>query len=348
MNAGTSTIDWLFDEQLRVDDEWSKKTANGFIWWASQHAQRIEVIGSETGPAGDKVYHVRVKTELVRELSLSEEALAGINLLMSTASMSGPVYDAGTRILNLSSLVTVHEGIRSWMSPLISVAAMQQIADAHFIGPQIAGMMAGTSAESGHPENGFRPEPDELAVEFPSLVSTAGEKPSSWSAKEFQQAVDQYMQQLPSLLATAGGKGLTVEFPYGGASSLCQMKGDQKHPRIGNGLFLQQSFPVEEMSVSDGTRLALELNAVELDQKPAGYGFGSYCYRDCCIHFTGFMPNAAYRSGLLPNLYFACAGRARAMSIRFTGDDWSNTSERKQALVSQSAFGRFLRSFRGK
>ena len=124
------------------------------------------------------------------------------------------------------------------MSRLISVAAMLQIADAHFIDPDLSRLLEGEPATSGHPENGPRPEPDELAVGFTPLMAAAGEKRSAWTwtDQEFQQAVAQYMLQPPSLLATTAGNGLTVEFPYGDNSSLCEMRGDQQHPRIGNGL----------------------------------------------------------------------------------------------------------------
>jgi hypothetical protein len=64
--------------------------------------------------------------------------------------------------------------------------------------------------------------------------------------------------------------------------------------------------------------LALSLNADELTRKPAGYGFGSYCYRDGCIHFTTFVPNAVHRPGLLPNFYYAGANRAWHLSKLLT------------------------------
>ena len=78
------------------------------------------------------------------------------------------------------------------------------------------------------------------------------------------------------------------------------------------------------MSDVDGIRLALSLNATELTEKTFGYGFASYCFRDRTIHFTSFLPNAVYRPGLLPNIYFAGAARAREMSIRLLGKDWDD------------------------
>jgi hypothetical protein len=56
------------------------------------------------------------------------------------------------------------------------------------------------------------------------------------------------------------------------------------------------------------------------------------------IHFTSFLPNMAYRDGLIPNLYFACAGRARELSIRLTETDWTEET-------FQIAFDRKIAAF---
>jgi len=142
----------------------------------------------------------------------------------------------------------------------------------------------------------------------------------------FRDPVDGYMNQPPALLANAGGAGFTVEFPYGEQSSLCQTMADQPHPRYGNGLLLLQSFPVAVESDIEGARLALSFNSDELTVKPFGYGFGSYAYRQNTLHFTSFFPNALYRPGMLPNIYFSCAQRAREMSLRLAGADWTQGS----------------------
>ena len=175
MDAGRSTVEWLYKEQLRVDDGWSVRRSDGFTWWPYRHAQHVEVIGSEAGPDGNTGYFVRVKTDFVRNSDLSEKALAGISVIMSSATMAGLIYEPETKLLSLSSLVRVHEGIRPWMSRLISVAAMLQAAEAHFITAAISDLLGGQSAESGHPENGLRPEPDELAKGFTPMVAAAGE-----------------------------------------------------------------------------------------------------------------------------------------------------------------------------
>ena len=113
---------------------------------------------------------------------------------------------------------------------------------------------------------------------------------------------------------------------------------DQPHPRYGNGLFLLQSFPVKATSDTDGVKLALSMNKIELTERPAGYGFGSYAYKDSALHFTSFLPNALYRPGMLPNIYFSCAQRAREMSVRLVGSDWTSESFTQR----HSALGRMM------
>jgi hypothetical protein len=322
MNVGEQTIDWLYTDQLKVDDEWSERITGGFTWWADKNAQTIQVIGEVQGPHGDPGYLISVRTDFLRSVVLNDKSLEVINsLLMPFASMAGPVYDAAERTLSLCSLIEVHEGIAAWMNPIISVAAVMQIGEARIMGAEIARMIDAEQWLSG-PCHRMRSKPDEMAMCIATLVGPLGKQSCQWQPREFQQAVDQYMMQPPALLASAGGRGFTVEFPYGKHSSLCQVIGDQPHPRYGNGLFLLQSFPIGGLSEVQGANLALSLNREELSHKPSGYGLGSYAYREDTIHFTSFFPNAMYRGGLLPNIYFSAAHRARAMALRLANHDW--------------------------
>ena len=347
MNAGTATIDWLYREQLRVDAEWSVRDATGFTWWADQNAQRIEVVRRDHDPELGESFLIRVSTEVLCDLTLDDRALEAIGAtLMPFGSMAGPVYDVTTRRLTLSSMVRVHEKIRVWMAPLISMAAVLQVGEARIIGPRLPEWTGGGRfATSGHPDNGLRPTPDEMAEIIAVLVAPRGQSPSTWIGPEFEEAVNGYMMQQPSLGATSGKDGLTVEFPFGDVSSLCQMKADETHPRYGHGLHLRQSFPIKVADELAGIRLALELNTEELAQDPAGYGFGSYCYRDNTLHFCSFWPNAIHRPGQLPNLYFACMARAQRMAQRFCNDDWSDHSSRTKATGRLGFFGRLARTF---
>ena len=345
MYTGKQTIDWLYSEQLKVDKEWAVKTPNGFRWWADKNAQTIEVIGKETGPDGELGYFVSVRTDLLRSVDLNRRSLEAINaFLMPFASMAGPVYDPNDRSLSLCSLVRVHGGIYQWMNLLVSVAAVLQIGEARIVASKLAEVLDAEEATSGHPRHGMRPEPDEMATLIETLIEPMGQESSRWPDEEFQKAVDQYMNRPPALLATAGGAGFTVEFPYGSQSSLCQVKADQPHPRYGNGLLVLQSFPVSGMSEIEGIKLALSMNEIELTHKPIGYGLGSYAYTDDTIVFTSFIPNVAYKPGLLPNIYFSCAQRAQEISIRLTNQDWSP----EVFTPRRSALGRMIDRIKGR
>jgi hypothetical protein len=278
---------------------------------------------------------ISIRTDLLRNLELTDKTAALINtLLMHFASMAGPVFDEKTDTLSLCSLVRVHEPIRNWMSALISTASVLQIAEAQIMAPWLAKKFGAESAESGHPDNGERPVPDELAEIVANLIAPIGRQPCRWLHEEFEQVVNDYMQAPPCLLATNGGLGFAAEFPFGNApsnhpmhgreSSLFRGSGCDPHPRYGNGLLLIQSFRASDLSEEQGARLAFSLNTGELTKNPAGYGFGSYCYNEGCIHFTSFLPNAAYRQGLLPNFYYAGANRACHMSKLLRNTDWGH------------------------
>ena len=338
MSFTDPTLTQLYRD-LQIDHEWSIRTPTGFTWWADQSAQHIHFLGEISSPEGEVGVLVAVRTELLRELVLDDLAVSALSSrLMAFASLAGPVYDPITRTLSLHSLMGIHEDTRPWMTHLLSIAALLQISEARRLAPELATLLQAEVAVSGPPERGPRPEPDEMAEVVPRLIAPLGCQSSRWQDEEFADTLECYLQQPPALLATGGDAGFTVEFPYGDQSSLCQAMSDQPHPTYGNGLFVLQSFPVGPLTEPEGIRWALALNAVELAEKPFGYGLGSYCYQRNLLHFVSFFPNFAHRFGLLPNLYFAAAQRARALSVRITQQDWTAAAFN----LARSATGRHL------
>lgn len=326
MNAGEKVIDWLYREQLQVDEQWSVRTERGFTWWADRNAQTVEVLGDDTGPDGQIGYLVGVRTELLCELDLNKTALAEINDgPMRFAALAGPVYDTEKRTLSICSLARVTDETADWTGVVLGAAAVTQIAEAHMLGPALAEVLGAQAAVSGHPEHGLRTEPDEMLF-APKVFMQEGKAPCRWPAAEFTEAVDHFMRQPPAVKASATGQGLTVEFPYGQKTSLCQMMGGQSHPLYGNGILLLQRFPFTAPSLAKGVELALTLNAAELTGDVTGYGFGSYTYDQDMLCFAGFVPNSLHRQVALPNLYFAAAARAHAMSVWLLDEEWSDES----------------------
>jgi hypothetical protein len=322
MNVGEHVVDWLYSTQLQVDEQWSIRTPTGFTWWADKNAQTIEIVGEETAPDGEIGYLISVRTEMLHDVELTDAALTALNNgPMGCAAMSGPVYDLDARTLSLCALALVYEDIAPWMRILLSAAAVLQIGEARSLGPALAQSVDARQAISGHPQNGIRPTPDQMA--FTARIFIEGGKTACrWPEAEFRDAVDEYMMQPPSVGATSGGQSLTVEFPFGEESSLCQVTGDQPHPLYGNGLLVLQRFPFDAGSQGDGIKLALSLNTADLMQEMTGYGLGSYVYDDEMLSFTGFYPNELYHPGILPNIYFSCANRAHATAVRLLNREW--------------------------
>lgn len=235
--------------------------------------------------------------------------------------MSGPVYDAKSKVLSFCSISRVHDRIWDWLAALISVSSILQIQYAHFNGEDLLKLLGGELAYSEHPSSGLRSEPDELVNSIIPLLQNSGREPSQWTENEFQKVVDDFAKMYPSIKSTHGPNGMTIEFPYGNFTSLCQFDSNESHPQLGNGLCILQRFPVGFKSDAEGILTALDLNKAFLQDRPAGYGFGSFCYDKGDICFNGFIPNFAYRGGLLLNFLFACAERAQALEAVFTAND---------------------------
>ncbi len=330
MSLVEEIIDWLYAEQLGIDEQWSYLLPTGFTWWADQYAQTVEMVREEKGPNGETGYLLCVRTELLREVDLTADALTEINALpMRCASMAGPVYDADARRLDLWSLIRVTDDNGSWMRFLLAAAAVIQLAEARVMAPVLAESTGALPATSAHQESGARTVPDQMAFAA-SVFAELGEAPSAWTESEFRAVADRGLKGLPSP-TVIGANGMTVEFPFGDRTSLCRILTDQPHPLYGNGLLILQSFPVEIGQAghgestdpdTEGVKLALSLNAADLTHRLTGYGFGSYAWADGTIHFTAFLPNALHKPGLLPNLYFSCAARAQAMAARFAEHQW--------------------------
>ena len=322
VNIAEETIEWLYREQLGIDEQWSYLLPTGFTWWSDQYAQTVEFLGQETGPNGECGYLVSVRTELLRELDLTETALEEINSLpMRAASMAGPVYDVAARRLDLWSMVRVTDDNGGWLRFLLAAAAVTQLAEARLLAPVLAEATGALPATSEHPESGMRTAGGGINSAA-SVFVRSGDEQCAWSDAEFRDAVDNPALPVPS--ASADGRRFSADFPFGDKTSQCRILGDQAHPLYGNGLLVLQIFPVGQAapSESDGVKLALSLNAADLTGAPTGYGLGSYAYADGLIHFSGFVPNALHRRGLLGALVASCAARAQAMAARFADGHW--------------------------
>src|SRR5258708_35064628 len=120
VSPGEKTLNWLYEEQLRVDPEWSVRFFGGFTWWADQHAQTVEIVASEKDENGKTADLISVSTDQLRCVKLTDYVHDSLALLMKCASMAGPVYDSKNGSLRLCSTARVSEENYSLVRSLLS------------------------------------------------------------------------------------------------------------------------------------------------------------------------------------------------------------------------------------
>lgn len=341
MFDGRQTLDWLYANQLAIDDQWALRSKDQFTWWAGSYAQTIRVVGRDAGPNGMTGCRISIKTDFVRAVPEPHRARTAVNeALAPLVSMAGAVCDPTRGKVSLCSCVRIHKGIAEWMNRLLSVAAVLQLDEARTLAPDLARSIGAEPDESAHPQTGWRTDPDEMALCAENMIIPVGKEPPGWAESEFSETVERFLSGPPSLLATSGDTGLTAEFPFGDFSSLLTISCSDRHIRYGAGLTVRQRFPIDSISPTEGARIAQEWNAAELIEAPIGYGFGSWLYADRTLDFWSFYPAVCKRFIMIPNLCFAAAERARAASVRLIGRDWDESSFGVQRSATMRAFER--------
>lgn len=232
--------------------------------------------------------------------------------------MAGPVYDAAARRLDLWSLARVTDDNGDWLRHLLAAGCGHPAGRARLLAPVLA-EAAGALLTSEHPESGGRElgDGDGIASAAAAFV-IAGDRPCAWAEAEFADAVDN--PGPPVVAAAAEGLRFSAEFPFGDTTSQCRIVGDQPHPLYGSGLLVLQSFPIDTAETeADGATGAVaqrggsHRRADRIRQLRLGDGM---------VNFSGFVPNALYKPGLLRVLVASCAARAQAMAARFVDGRW--------------------------
>jgi len=246
--------------------------------------------------------------------------------LMKWATMAAPVLDEERGAIDLITVIGVHEEVQSQMARLLSMAAMLQIDQAWRMGAICEQVEAGKNANESHPDSGYPTEISACLKFVENELIPAGKEPSKWCHSEFQDLHDSLLQRPPALCAAIRPHMLLADFPLGEWSTTFRAISNQQHDRYGKGLLLLQSFPWGSLSQEDGEQVAWTLNRHFFLEKPAahGYGLGSFCFSESCLHFCTFIPNAFYAPGLLELLYVTASNRAEGVARLFTGEGWEN------------------------
>lgn len=270
---------------LMVDEEWTVRTPHGFTWWPHRAAQRVEV-GEPFEDGGAAGCRVVVETDVLaldaEPTPALEAALAG---LMRFPPMAAFRVGRDERRVTLASALFVQDVLTPLFVPRLAVAAILQAAYAELGTDALAKETGARPAWSVHPSAGGRPGPDGLLRLVAERIVPSGDAVSRWDdPAELLSAAD----DLAGQRARAFPGGLNARFPFlpgsvdplaPAASSLLQVRTRERHPELGQGVFLRLFLPGGEALHSGRTpaSVAMALNGEEFaDDRFAGQGLGSW------------------------------------------------------------------------
>lgn len=316
MSTDDQLLLWLYRDQLQVEDHWAIKHPNGFSWWAHEYRQDIASVAQILDGEGEMAYLMSISTDVVADIpeNANLESVLG-DLASDQADLAGFVYDVKERTVRLHSLMRVHDGIRPWAQRLLSVAAVSQLHQAEQLAETLALATGGKPAKSRHPIRGVRNETyrDDMAELASCLFPQHGAEPSRWDKDSFEQACF-YAEEMRMGEAEITDAGLRLEFNTSGLVSSFLANPQFRHQEYGNGLLLSQKIPYEFSTQEKGLRLCMALNALHLAEYPAGYGLGTYAFRDGAIFFQSFVPNMGFIRGDLVNFVLSAGERHETLA----------------------------------
>jgi len=310
-------------QQYGVDAQWSVEEERGFSWWAHHYRQRI---WAEPGfeDAGITIYRLCARTDFLRDITDQSDLPQKLVALAMHASMAMPVFDPQSRTLSLFTSVYIHEETAPvFAERLFGPAALIQPIEAEIRAAAFAEPLGGKPNVSEHPENGFRPTPDEMLGAVDLVYRPKGEQPSPWlNSGDFEETARMLNQG--NSYANASKKGLTAEFAFSDVdTTLLQAFSDIRHPQLGSGLMLQHRVRTD-MSEVDAALVSTRLNLLEVQDSTRYHTLGSWTldpHDKKTIVFVSFIPAFMYDEFLLVNLCFNAAARSRWVSEVFLGED---------------------------
>jgi hypothetical protein len=165
-------LNYLCDEMLQVDGQWTVRTEDSCMWWPHDLAQQI-TIRPVTGDGGsDHGILLDVETDVLRGIPPDYPAVAeAVNRANSRNTLSVlAVGDDG--VLRLRFSLRIFEDTYGWMSRWAAWLCACQAADALDVAAD-PGVIhrAATRASSEHPSNGLRADVDEILGVRDTLIA---------------------------------------------------------------------------------------------------------------------------------------------------------------------------------
>lgn len=360
-DVGLTAVADLFTD-LMVDGEWVERRPRGFTWWSDRLAQHVQA-SPPVMRGGREVCEVRVWTDIAKDVEPSSNVLNWLAAINMNATLSAVIWNpADGRVADCCS-VMVHPGNLGWVRKVLPVVAVMQNAAAHSRAKAIADALDCNPDFSHHPDNGERPEADEM-LDAPSVLINT-------SKSKFVGTMTRRLEALTKRIGLVGFAGQTefsCELPFTGVTpvavtledgevetSLLQVFSDIEHPDYGAGALMTLSLPVR----IDSTKcvdVSNKLNCMEfldLDQVWRTDSLnssrqltltGAWCpdprskTKDR-VAFTTFVPGTIARPGLLENLVTYQALRSRfaayqlaALECQNATDAWFESASEKALL----------------
>lgn len=242
---------------------------------------------------------ITIRTPLTSFKIFDEKRYAFINIFATTGAI---VRDADGKDAIVSRLPLFEDdtdALTNLYTPLIANGARL-----HLVGP-----LCGFYRIQGRKE------------EYTSadMMLPGWDKPSSWSAHEFESARERLARH--GMFGTVRPRGLTAEIPwdaeaissmFGDRTSLLEICADEPHPAAGNGLFFRLNLSLN-FSDEEAQSWAARLNRAEAAAIDTPPFFGAWCSlpKTGTVSFGGFWPNLLYRPGTVSTIAFWCAARNR-------------------------------------
>lgn len=269
---------------------------------------------------GLDVVRITASTELLRKMPEKRDASRKVAELNLYATLNAYVWDPTQRTLSLACSVHVHDENAEFKFPLLVGAVALQAADADTRVDFLASTFRARPAESGHPQNGPRPEPDDM-LNVAQVFAYEGRSPSRLRGGDYGDAAESLFSL--GVLASSDDSGLTAEVPFRGdrPAILMAMEGskaapetallqvcNQRHPLLGSGAFMVLRLPLSVPRVL-AAAVATRLNIAEAGQEFVGADFvGGWCVAPTGEPtFVTFLPTLVQRPHLLTDL---CLGQA--------------------------------------
>lgn len=309
-------------DQLFIDDEWAWGTDRGFSWIAHRYRQdfRLSPIRQSRGL---EVFDLTSEVVLVQDVAASRRKVETMLSELNRACVGdGIVWDpANQRILSYCA-VTLHEETFEWRMKEFASFAIIQLTQAEIMMDDVARMLEGTPAHSGHPKSGRRQTADDMLQVIAEVFAPIGQQNSRFrSASEFTAAEDWVRESTEFKTFGSSEAGIAVEVPFMNDDTvLVQLDPTIEHPRLGSGLLVtaQLRLPADllEERTRDEATLAVAVSLVQAEWKGAleGHRYGGWCARDTpagpTVAHAFFVPNALFRSGVILDLMMAELYRA--------------------------------------